>query len=202
VQLEKSKANKWPDVFGSGSEPSFTIVSHRVLDAWEAEGIGAFPCFPVRIAPPFPKTLTTEPPMYYRLDYKKMVGAELDFEASGFVNARICEVCGNFRYDMLQTDFLRHGKIRPRVLKPDTWNGSHVFCPKQPERFMFCTDKVVDCAHKYKLTNFDFCPIEIASSGTGFKGVDYSKKNWRLKLPEQIRRYEEDFLKWRTHVEQ
>jgi len=192
VQIEESRATKWPDIIGSGHQSSFAIVSQRVIEAWEMEGIGTFPCFPVCVAPPFLKTLTTEPPVYYRLDYKKMVGAELDFEASGYVNAKACEHCGKFIDDWKQSGILQRGKIYPYVLKPGTWNGANVFCPKMPERYMYCTDKVVECAHKYKLTNFAFRPFEIGS-GVGFRGVDYSKKNWRQKLPEQIRMFEEDF---------
>jgi len=191
VQVQKSKATKWPDVSPCGT--SFLLLSRRVLEVWEGEGIGTIPSFPVRVIPPFPKTLLTEPPMYYRLDYKKMVGVELDFEASGYINARACEFCGRFLYDDTPTYINHRTKIYPEVFKPETWNGAHVFCPKMPERIMFCTDKVVDCAHKYKLTNFEFTPIEIANSASGFKGVDYSKKNWRQKLPEQIRKYEEYF---------
>jgi len=191
--VEKTRANKWPDIIGNGHQ-TFDIVSQRVLEAWEAEGIGVFPCFPVQVQPPFPKTLTSEPPMYYRLDYKKMAGVEMDFEASGYVDAKICELCGSFSYDISQTHRLQDTKIFPMAFKPGTWNGAHVFYPDHT-RFLFCTDKVVDCAHKYKLTNFDFTPIEIGGSATGFKGVDYSKKNWRQKLPEQIRAFEEEFYK-------
>jgi len=190
VRMAKTKATKWADIIPCSAEP-FIVVSQRVLEAWEAEGIGTFPCFPVRVVPPFPKTLATEPPMYYRLDYKKMVGAEMDCEASGYVNARTCKCCGRFRYDLVETGFLQHGKIVPKVLKPATWNGTHLFYLVQKVLFTFCTDKVVDCAHQYKLTNFHFTPIEIAGNSAGFRGVDYSKKNWRQKLPEQIRAYEE-----------
>lgn len=200
VQLEKSKGNKWPDIIGNGHESSFRIVSQRVLEVWEMEGIGTFPCFPMHVSPPFPKTLTTEPPMYFRLDYKKMVGVELDFEASGYVDAKICENCGKFSCNIEKTGNLQHLKIFPTVLKPETWSGQHVFCPKQPERMTFCTDKVVDCANKYGLTNFDFTPFEIGD-GIGFKGVDYSTKNWRQKLPEQIRKFEEEFYRF-TRTEQ
>jgi len=57
---------------------------------------------------------------------------------------------------------------------------------------MFCTDKVVECAHKYKLTNFAFDPLEVGK-GIGFRGVDYSKKNWRSTLPNDIRKFEKRF---------
>ena len=192
--IANTKASKWPDIIACGSDSSFTIVSERVLEVWEMEGIGTFPCFPMCVKPPFPKTLITEPPMYFRLDYKKMHGAELDFEASGYVDAKICDLCGEFSYDSNKTYNLRCSRVYPYVLKPDTWNGQHVFCPRQPERYMFCTDRVVDCAHKYKLTDFRFDPFEVGS-GIGFDGVDYSKKNWRQKLPEQIRNSLEDYYK-------
>ena len=191
VQLKKTRAHQWPDIISNNQQFAFITVSQRVLEAWEAEGIGTFPCFPVRIQPPFPQTLTTEPPPYYRLDYKKMAKAEMDFEVSGFPDARTCEICGSFLHDSLKTMPLQRTKIFPRVFKPETWDGSHVF-RLTPSGYMFCTDNVVECAHKYKLTNFLFIPAEIGS-GAGFRGVDYLKKNWRLKLSEQIRKFEEHF---------
>lgn len=191
VEVGTSKrSTKWPDI--APCYPSFLLVTQRVLEAWEVEGIGTFPCFPVRVPPPFPNTLTPEPPMYYRLDYKKMVGVKIDFEASGYVNARTCDCCGRFLYDDTRTDIKHWTKICPMVFKSGTWNESHVFYSDHT-RFMFCTEKVVDCAYKHKLTNFRFVPIEIANSATWFKGMDYSRKNWREKLPEQIRQFEEEF---------
>jgi hypothetical protein len=190
--LDGSKASSWPDIIGNGHEPYFCIVSQRVLEVWESENIGTFPAFPVRILPPFPKTLITEPPIYYRLDYKRMEGAELDLEASGYINAKVCPMCGNFSYDLTQSDRMRNYKIIPHQLKIETWNGANVFRSKNPEGRMFCTEKVVDCAAKYKLTNFSFVPCEIGD-GIGFKGVDYSTKNWRQKMQKQVEEYRRNF---------
>lgn len=190
VQVDKKKGTKWPDI--ARCSTAFILVSQRVLEIWESEGVGTIPCFPAQVVPPFPKTLTTEPPMYYRLNYKKMVGCELNFEASGYVNARACEGCGGFAYDITQTYDKQNSKIFPYVIKPDTWNGTHIFCPRMPERRMFCTDKVVDVAHKYKLTNFRFVPLEIGK-GISFNGVDYSKKNWRAKMEKQVEEYRQNF---------
>jgi hypothetical protein len=195
--IEISKGSKWTDIIGNGSQPYFTIVSQRVLEIWEAEGIGKFPAFPIRILPPYPRKLTTTPPIYYRLDYQQMEGAELDLEASGFLNAKKCNVCGQFSFNWLQSDrFTRHNLI-PYKLKEETWNGANVFRPKYPVGFTFCTERVVDCATKHKMTNFRFIPFEIGDGlggdGYPFGGVDYSTKSWREKMKKQIEDYRKNF---------
>ena len=183
--------SKWTDIIGNGSEPHFTIVSQRVLEIWESEDIGKFPAFSVAILPPYKKM--KEPPlMYYRLDYKKMEGAELDFDESGFINLKYCNVCQHYSYDWLQSDRMANAKITPYVLKEETWNGANIFRPQYPVGYMFCTEKVVDCAFKHKLTNFRFVPCEIGE-GVGFSGADYSTKNWRKKLEKQIEEFRKNF---------
>ena len=192
--LAKTKAKKWPDIIGSGYASWFRIVSKRTLDACESEGLGTFPCFPVQIQPPYPATLQEEPPEYFRLDYQNMIGCELDYEASGYLDTQICSNCGSFTFDWDKMLVSHFEKIRPYVLKADSWNGKDIFCPKEIPTMMFCTDKFVDCAQKYQLSNFHFCPFEIGS-GTAFKGVNYLKKNWRSELSCQIDKYTKNFQK-------
>ena len=187
--------SKWPDMLGSGSSgPGEDIVSQRALEIWDAEGFGQFPSFPIRIVPPFPKTMTTEPPMYYRLDNKKMMGMEVDWESSGYCDIKRCEACGKISWDWDKQSALARKQIVPYVLKEDTWNGKDIFCANDMPR-LFCTEKVVDCAFKHKLTNFRFVPIEIGY-GVGFGSVDYSTKNWRKKMEKQVEKYRNDFQPW------
>lgn len=184
--------NRWTDIIGSGERSFFTIISQRVLEIWESEGIGKFPSFPVTVIPPY-KKMTEPPPMYHRLDYKKMEGAELDLEVSGFISPKYCEVCQTHSYDWIQSDRMKNFKITPYVIKEGTWNGDNVFRPSYPEGFMFCTEKVVDCAAKYKMTNFCFTPLEIAHSAVSFRGIDYTVKNWRKKMEKQVEEYRKEF---------
>ncbi len=185
------KGSKWTDIIGNGTRPFFTIVSQRILEIWESEGIGKFPAFPVTIIPPY-KKMKEPPPMYWRLDSKKMIGCELDLEASGFIGAKYCEVCQMYSFDSSQSDRICDFKITPFVLKEGSWNGSHVFCTKY-FGYMFCTEKVVDIAQKYKMTNFEFTPFEIAGSATSFDGVDYKVKDWRKKMAKQIEEFRKNF---------
>lgn len=182
--------SKWTDIIGDGGS-TFRIVSQRVLEIWESEGIGKFPTFPITIVPPY-KRMKEPPPMYYRLDEKKMIGAEFDFESSGFIDAKVCDVCGKLSFDWKQSDRMEDFKITPYVLKEKTWNGTNVFCTEHLG-YMFCTEKVIDCAAKYKMTNFRFTPLEIVGSALGFRGVDYMAKNWRKKMEKQIEEFRRDF---------
>jgi hypothetical protein len=180
--------SKWTDVIGSG-EKGFTLISQRVLEIWDTEGIGKFPAFAVTIIPPYSKKMMEPPPIYYRLDYKKMVGCEIDREASGFGNIKKCSGCGSS--DGIQENRLSKAKILPTVLKEGTWNGQNIFCTKSG--YMFCTEKVIDCAAKYKMTNFGFTPLEIAGSAISFHGVDYMAKNWRAKMEKQVEEFRKNF---------
>jgi hypothetical protein len=187
--LLDGSGSKWTDVIGSG-ERGFTMVSQRVLEIWEAEGIGTFPVFPVTILPPYPKKLS-DPPMYYRLDHKNIEGAEMDYESSGFVDIKHCPECG-FSYDWNKTDKLSRFQITPYKLHENTWNGKEIFSIIRSSRIC-CTEKIVDIAAKYKMTNFEFTPLEIAGSATSFRGVDYLAKDWRKKMVKQLEDFRKNF---------
>jgi hypothetical protein len=190
--LDKS-GNNWTNIIGSGERPFFTVVSQRTLEIWEKEGIGTFPAFPVTLLPPYPKKMTEPPPMYYRLDYKKMEGVEIDLVASGFVDVKVNSICGHYFYNNAKSSALSESQITPFILREDTWNGTNVFRPKYLVGYMFCTEKVVDCAAKYKMMNFQFIPLEIAGSATAFRGVDYMAKDWRKKMAKQLEEFRKNF---------
>jgi hypothetical protein len=173
--LEKKKGIKWPDVLGDGANILFT-VSERVLEAWEKENIGSFPIHRVHIQKPYPKKMgNVEPPVYYWLDGKKMKGADLDLEASGYVNGSKCPGCNRVEYDLPATYELKHSKVIPYVFKPGSWNGSNLFTIDITYRRFFCTEAVLECARKYKFLNFRFTPIELGDA-ISHKGIDYLKK--------------------------
>ncbi len=94
------------------------------------------------------------------------------------------------------SDRLCHFQITPYVMKEETWNGSHVFYANQTAN-VFCTEKVVDIAHKYKMTNFEFTPLEIANSAIDFPGVDYKVKDWRKKLVKDLEKHRKKFYEIR-----
>lgn len=168
--LEKAKGIKWPDVLGCGHFPFF-IISSRVLEAFDKEQLLSFPYHRVFIEKPYPKRLDEQcMPEYYWIDGPKMFGAELDFEASGFVDNKFCSVCG-IRTDNIERTFDLQDKGFSYVFKKGTWNGDHLFTTDISRTRFFCTDRILDCAKKYKLTNFKFIPIENGNELNG--GIRY-----------------------------
>lgn len=171
VLLERRKGTKWPDALGG----AYFIVSQRVIDCWDVEGIGVFPIQPVEIAEPYPQKLEgTEPPKYFWIDGRKLNGALVDFQASGYVIREFCSECGR-RIENISETFKRQyasGVEFSYVFQDDTWNGANLFTTDISEGKFFCTEKIVECARKYKLTNFRFIPIE-EGGAFGSKGLKY-----------------------------
>ncbi len=172
VIFEPDKGTKWADVLGCGSQ-MLLIISEKVVAAWSKENIGEIPLHRVKLQKPYPKKLEgTKPPKYYWVDGEKLCGAELDLLASGFLDARYCESCGRLLYDITKTYTLQHSKICPYIFKPDSWDGKNLFTTNLSYLKFFCTDALIDCAKKYKLTNFRFTPVE-EGSAIGHKGIKY-----------------------------
>lgn len=184
--LESDKGVRWPDVIGCGHFP-FLILSARAVRAFSAEGIGEFPHHPVLIQPPLPRRLAGPEPellRYVWLDGKKMRGALLDFETSGFVDVQFCPECGTRTDDISATFDRQRSCACPYAFRPGTWNGSNLFTTDLSECSFFCTEAVVDCAHKHKLTNFRFIPAEQGANPAS-NGIDYLRKrpSHRLQPP-------------------
>ena len=168
-RLDKEKGTKWSDVLGCGHFP-FLIISERVLEAFDKENIQEFPYHRVFIDAPYPKRLDISTiPNYYWVDGSKMPGAKIDFKESRFVDNRFCPECGT-RTDNIGATYELQSKGFSYVFKKDTWNGSDLFVTDISNTAFFCTDKVLKCAKKYKLTNFHFVPIE---KGDELKGIKY-----------------------------
>jgi len=149
------------------------IVSGRVLKDWKRAGIGVFPHEKVEIVEPLPKRLEkVPPPDYYWLDGKRMFGAKMDFEASGFCGMHFCPSCGRQDHDVDATyDRQNDGRTWPMAIVGSSWNGSHVFTVDLSSATFFCTEAVVECARRNKHTNFCFVPAERAASST--EGIKY-----------------------------
>ena len=180
VHLERNKGSKWPDILGCGAELLF-IVSRRVLENWQKEGVGEFPIQKVHVKKPYSKNLEgTEPPEYFWIDGKKTRGAILDIEASGFVDGRLCEGCGRIIYNIEKSYDLQNSRIVPYVFNPDSWNGSHLFSTDISYTMFFCTDLVLECARKYQFLNFRFTPVE-EGKATSSKGIKYLTKRLGVK---------------------
>jgi hypothetical protein len=172
ISLTPGKGTKWPDLMGIGHYPLF-IVSERVLDAWRREHVGKYPHHRVEILPPLPKTMKDlSPPAYFWIDGGKMRGALVDFKASGFVGVKFCPACNRRLENTSATYDRQHSKTWPYAFVPGSWKGENLFTTDISDTRFFCTDVVLECARKYKLTNFRFIPIE-EGNGSGSKGVEY-----------------------------
>ena len=172
----------WPDILGCGSYPFF-IVSERTVDAFIADRIGDLPYHPVLIQAPLPKRLRdTVPPSYFWIDGQKLLGAFLDFEASGFVGVQFCPECGTRTDDISATHIRQNSRVYPYAFRPSSWNGAKLFTTDLSPCAFFCTDEVVACARKHSLTNFRFVPIE-EGSNVSSRGIDYLRKKRKTAQP-------------------
>ena len=172
VTLEPRKGKEWPDVLGCGAYPFF-IVSGRVIEVWGEDGVGAFPHHRVNVLPPLPETLRASPrPEYFWLDGARMLGASLDFEASGFVGVRFCPRCGNRTHDIGATYERQRSGTWPYQFVPGTWGGAKVFTTDLSPTMFFCTEDVLHSAARHGLTNFRFLRAEDGHS-PGSKGIKY-----------------------------
>jgi|GEM_PF-3164412 len=186
VHLDHNKGKKWPDVLGDGSQILLT-VSLRVLADWQREGIGPFPVHRAIIKDPYPQKLEgIHPPDYFWLDGKQMLGAKVDFEASGFVDVKFCPECGNRTDNISETDKRQGTKKYGTIFFAETWNGADLFTTDISDRHFFCTEKIVECAAKYKHSNFRFIPVEWGDPVTG-KGLPYWDKHFSLSKLEQYK---------------
>lgn len=171
VVLESETGTKWSDVLGCGHYP-LLIVSCRVIEAFEKEKLLSFPYHKVYIEKPYPKRLDeVSMPDYYWIDGPKMLGAKLNFQASKFVECGFCPECGTREIDQIKT-FELQDKGYSYIFKNDTWNNSDLFVTDLSDTLFFCTDKILDCAKKYNLSNFRFIPVETAND---LKGINYLK---------------------------
>lgn len=172
VLARSRRTREWPDTFGCGAEPLF-IVSERVLEAWHEEGIGDFPAGRITILEPLPSKLRgTKPPPYYWLDGKKMQGARLDFDASGFVDVWFCPTCGCRSDDISATYDRQHSEVWPYTFIEGSWTGANLFTTDLSSAAFFCTERVVECATKHRHTNFRFVPVS-EGDAIGSKGIVY-----------------------------
>lgn len=172
VLLDPDQGAQWPDVLGCGAH-ALLVVSESVVQAWQAERIGDFPRFLIRIQKPYPAKLAgTPPPTYYWLDGSQMLGAKLDFESSGFVGVYFCDECGTRRHDIRATRRQRQSGQWPYAFVEGTMTDVHLFTTDLSSSAFFCTDAVVECARKHQLTNFRFNPVE-EGDAIGREGVRY-----------------------------
>jgi hypothetical protein len=182
VHLDVYRGTKWPDALG-GAHLLLTL-SARVLEAWDNDGltpmaVGGRVRFTGELPPPLEDV---SPPDYYWIDGSRMVGAELDLAASGFVITSHCATCGRYEQDVSATYKGHHLDRSPWTFVDNTFNNTDLFTTSfSPLRF-FCSSKVLEFARRHRFTNFRFTPIE-AGAASWSRGIDYLGKNWPVLHP-------------------
>jgi hypothetical protein len=172
--VDIKRAVTWPDVLGCGSYP-LLVVSSRVIDDWTRARIECGSPAKVLLETPGSRDRRCGSlPDYFWIDGARLIGAQLDFEASGFVDVRFCSTCGRRMDDVSATYERQHSSVWPYQFVPGTWNGLDLFTTDLAPTAFFCTARVVDCARISRHTNFRFVPVELGAD-TGHKGLKYLK---------------------------
>ena len=138
-----------PDLLHCGHFP-LTIVSERVLSAWEGARLSGFESYPVNLF--FEGGKEISHPQYY---YIVITGrAELDFQKMGVEITGTCDVCGVVDYDRPTWEF---GEA---IMKDESYDGSDLFVFKYFESSVTCSIKVLETVYRKRLTNFRFSEFE------------------------------------------
>ncbi|MFN7140141.1 MAG: hypothetical protein ACK4UN_12470, partial [Limisphaerales bacterium] len=102
ISLQEDRGVYWPDMIGCGDYPLF-IVSRRVIEIMESNGVEKVPHKPVKIIGKMPKRLKTPPPDYVWVEGEQCRGAEISFQTAGYVNAHVCSECDRLLFDVEAT---------------------------------------------------------------------------------------------------
>ncbi len=159
--------SKYPDILKCGSYP-FLIVSEKVVSIWYNADIKNFIIYPVGISQVNSKKLEDiQPPKYFRIEIEGQ--CKIDLEASRLKVIRHAPKC----------HYLVTKPSTPAgfIMKANSWDGSDLFRDSNLyPRVNFCTQRVLNLASKYKLTNFRFELME-GPFNPGNRGIDYLQKS-------------------------
>jgi hypothetical protein len=161
VTLDQKKGSYWPDLLGSAE--SIMVISDAVVTKMAEHFIQKAPFGKVEIKGKYPgKLKETMPPQYHWIDGWQLRYLQIDFLASGFVEAEKCRSCDLYNYNVSKT-YDRHremGGVR-YVLKNSIPESAAFFtCNLSPTLF-FCSQKFVEFARENRFTNFDFRPADV-----------------------------------------
>lgn len=174
VELDPRKGTRWPDTLGIGAGPMLFIVSKKFVDAYICENLGELNIGgEVNFAEPIPKKLRLVAiPKYFWIDGQKQLGADFDFETSGFTKMQSCLECGSLLFDTSKVSSLERIDKYPNAIFDGSWNGMNLFTTDLSPTKFFCTRKVLELAYKHQLTNFRFLTIEQGADAAN-RGIDY-----------------------------
>lgn len=160
VLLEERRGTLWPDLLGCAY--LYLVASMRFVDAMREDGVHLEPGGTVEVLEPVPARLSLQDaPCYVWIDGWKHRAGRMDFEASGYVGVRFCEACGARSHDIEATSRRQRAvPAPPTVFDYDDGLGLDLFTTDLSPLAFFCTDRVLRCASRNKLTNIRFCRVE------------------------------------------
>jgi hypothetical protein len=170
VCLGRSVAKNWPDVVACGDFPCF-VVSQHFVDSMSQCGIRLELGGKVEFMEPIENGLSLEnAPRYYWIDGSKHFGATMYFEASGFVDVRFCDLCGNRSEDVgLSYDRQHSVPPPPFTFDYNACSGLDLFTTDLASTAFFCTERVLNCAKDNRLSNLRFSAVEQGVLGVPVK---------------------------------
>ena len=157
--MEPNRARFWPDMLGCGSAPAY-VVSMRFVDALRGDGMRVELGGRVEVVEPLRNRLSlADVPDYRWVDGERLQAAKLNFAASGYVGVRRCPRCGTIDFSVKKSEF-----GAPKVFVHDASSGLDLFTADASRMAFYCTERVLQCAKRHRLTNIAFRPVEEPSS--------------------------------------
>ncbi len=167
LQISPEKGEFWPDALECAGGFMGLYVASHVKETLDNAAIKYGRGFRAVLARPYLKKLQRSvPPSYFYLP--AVLGAKLDFAASGYRIASTCSRCGRIRTDAASEP----SKYK---LIEETWNGSDIFYTDLSPVALFCSDRVLTLARENRWTNFRFVPPEQAHN-YAYSGINYLAK--------------------------
>ena len=155
ARLDPNRGTQWPDMIGDGHLVWLFIISGRFVDALRAERIRVELGGRIGFTGPVPKRLSlADAPDYHWLDPERHRAARMDCAASGIVGVERCVSCGRQSYVIKASS-----DESPPVFEYDASLGLDLFTTDMGKRF-YSTERVLECARKYRLMNVAFWPVE------------------------------------------
>ena len=162
--LEERRGTRWPDLLGCAY--SYMVSSRRFVDAMREDGVRLELGGTVGILEPAPVRLSLDDaPRYVWIDGWKHLAGTMDFEASGYAGVRFCESCGARDEDVDATSRRQRAVPPPPIVFDyDDSLGLDLFTTDLSPLAFFCTDRVLRCASRNRLTNIEFRRVEEGST--------------------------------------
>lgn len=168
VKLFKNIGEEWPDLLSDYHWEQYLILSKRTLDIFNENGITDCIGDEIEFLDPIPQNLINKiPPKYFWVNGEKLIGAEVDYEKSGYRGGDYCQECGTLRFDVVETmKFMDSNPGTPFVFKEGSWNGKIFFTTGRNS--YFCNKEFLEVAKKNRLTNFRFVSLQEGLCGKSF----------------------------------